>query len=80
MAIQSPSIDIGGAAPVGPALTPVTRGYWQSVRRRLGRDPVTLLCGAVLLLVVVSALLTWRWHGRERLGLLPVPPGAFAAA
>ena len=35
MAIQSPSIDIAGAAPVGPALAPVTRGYWQSVRRRL---------------------------------------------
>ena len=56
MAIQSPSIDIAGAAPVGPALTPVTRGYWQSVRRRLGRDPVTLICTAVLLLIVASAL------------------------
>src|SRR6201993_613957 len=56
MAIQSPSIDIAGAASVGPALTPVTRGYWQSVRRRLGRDPVTLLCAAVLLLIVTSAL------------------------
>jgi peptide/nickel transport system permease protein len=56
MAIQSPSIDIASAAPVGPALTPVTRGYWQSVRRRLGRDPVTLLCGTVLLLIVASAL------------------------
>jgi peptide/nickel transport system permease protein len=62
MAIQSPSIDIAGAAAVGPALTPVTRGYWQSVRRRLGRDPVTLLCGAVLLLIVVSAL-TAPWLG-----------------
>ncbi len=62
MAIQSPSIDIAGAAPVGPALTPVTRGYWQSVRRRLGRDPVTLLCGAVLLLIVASAL-TAPWLG-----------------
>ena len=56
MAIQSPSIDIAGATPVGPSLTPVTRGYWQSVRRRLGRDPVTLICAAVLLLIVVSAL------------------------
>jgi peptide/nickel transport system permease protein len=62
MAIQSPSIDIAGAAPVGPALTPVTRGYWQSVRRRLGRDPVTLICAAALLLIVASAL-TAPWLG-----------------
>ncbi len=62
MAIQSPTIDIAGAAPVGPALTPVTRGYWQSVRRRLGRDPVTLICAAVLLLIVASAL-TAPWLG-----------------
>ncbi len=62
MAIQSPSIDIAGAAPVRPALTPVTRGYWQSVRRRLGRDPVTLICAVVLLLIVASAL-TAPWLG-----------------
>ncbi len=62
MAIQSPSLDIAGAAPVRAALTPVSRGYWQSVRRRLRRDPVTLICGAVLLLIVVSAL-TAPWLG-----------------
>ena len=56
MAIQSPSIDIAGAAPIRAGLTPVTRGYWQSVRRRLGRDPVTLICATVLLLIVASAL------------------------
>jgi len=55
MAIQSPSLEIAGAAPVR-ALTPASRGYWQSVRRRLGRDPVTLICTAVLLLIVASAL------------------------
>jgi MATE family multidrug resistance protein len=27
--------------------------------------------GLALGLVVVAALLTWRWHRRERLGLLP---------
>ena len=52
MAIQSPSLEISGAAPVRAALTPASRGYWQSVRRRLGRDPVTLICAAVLLLIV----------------------------
>ena len=56
MAIQSPSLDIAGAAPVRAALTPVSRGYWKSVSRRLGRDPVTLICGGMLLLIVLSAL------------------------
>src|ERR1700760_1800407 len=56
MAIQSSSLEIAGAAPVRAALTPASRGYWQSVRRRLGRDPVTLICAGVLLLIVVSAL------------------------
>ena len=64
MAIQSPTIDIAGAAPVGPALTPVTRGYWQSVRRRLRRDPVTLICAGVLVLLVASALFA-PWLGLD---------------
>jgi peptide/nickel transport system permease protein len=32
------------------------RGYWQSVGRRLRRDPVTLFCAAVLVLLVLAAL------------------------
>jgi peptide/nickel transport system permease protein len=61
MAIQSPSIDVGGA---GVRAIPATasRGYWQSVRRRLRRDPVTVVCGVVLLLIVLSAL-TAPWLG-----------------
>ena len=55
MAIQSPSLELG-ATLVQPIAAAVGRGYWQSVVRRLRRDPVTLFCGGVLLLLVLSAL------------------------
>jgi peptide/nickel transport system permease protein len=55
MTIQSPSLDLG-APLVQPIATAGGRGYWQSVRRRLRRDPVTLICAGVLILLVVSAL------------------------
>ncbi len=56
MAIQSPSIDMTAGVAVGATPAMAARGYWQSVRRRLGRDPVTVACGLVLLLIVTSAL------------------------
>ena len=56
MTIQSPSIDVAGAAPVRGIPASAVRGYWQTVRRRLQRDPVTVACGVVLLLIVLSAL------------------------
>ena len=55
MTIQSPSLELG-ASLVQPIATSGGRSYWQSVRRRLRRDPVTLICAAVLVLLVVSAL------------------------
>src|SRR5882762_1327520 len=55
MTIQSPSLELG-AALVQPIAVPGGRGYWQSVGRRLRRDPVTLICAAVLILLVLSAL------------------------
>jgi len=55
MAIQSPSLELG-ATLVQPIAAAVGRGYWQSVVRRLRRDPVTLFCAGVLLLLVLSAL------------------------
>jgi peptide/nickel transport system permease protein len=55
MTIQSPSLELG-APLVQPIATAGGRGYWQSVRRRLRRDPVTLICAGVLFLLVVSAL------------------------
>jgi peptide/nickel transport system permease protein len=55
VAIQSPSIEMAGGA-VKPTPASASRGYWQTVRRRLARDPVTLVCVAVLLLIVAASL------------------------
>ena len=56
MAIQSPSIDMTAGMVVRATPASASRGYWQTVRRRLGRDPVTVACGIVLLLIVTSAI------------------------
>ena len=55
MAIQTPSLELG-APLVQPTAAAAGRGYWKSVVRRLRRDPVTVICAAVLLLLVASAL------------------------
>ena len=55
MTIQSPSLELG-APLVQPIAAPGGRGYWQSLRRRLRRDPVTLICAGILILLVASAL------------------------
>jgi peptide/nickel transport system permease protein len=55
MAIQTPSLDLG-APLVQPTAAAAGRGYWKSVVRRLRRDPVTVICTAVLLLLVAAAL------------------------
>ena len=55
MTLQSPSLELG-ASLVQPIATSGGRGYWQSVRRRLRRDPVTLVCAGILVLLVASAL------------------------
>ena len=62
MALQSPSIDMTAGASVAATPASASRGYWQSVRRRLRRDPVTVVCGVILLLIVLSALLA-PWLG-----------------
>ncbi len=55
MAIQTPSLDIAGAA-VQATPASASRGYWKSVRRRLRRDPVTLACGGILVLIVLASI------------------------
>ena len=62
MALQSPSIDMTAGAAVAATPASASRGYWQSVSRRLRRDPVTLVCAGVLLLVVLSAIFA-PWLG-----------------
>ena len=63
MTIQSPSLELG-APLVQPIATAGGRSYWQSVRRRLRRDPVTLICAGVLVLLVTSALFA-PWLGLD---------------
>ena len=62
MAIQSPLAPDLGAPAVRATPAAASRGYWQQVGRRLRRDPVTLVCATVLLLIVASALLA-PWLG-----------------
>jgi peptide/nickel transport system permease protein len=38
------------------AVAAAPRGYWAGVRRRLGRDRVTLVCGGVLLLMLLAII------------------------
>ena len=47
-------------APVAPIAR--TRGYWGGVARRLSRDPVSVACAAVLLLIVLAAVFA-PWLG-----------------
>ena len=61
MAIQTPSLELG-APLVRATAAAAGRGYWKSVVRRLRRDPVTVICAAVLLLLVASALVA-PWLG-----------------
>ena len=55
MTIQSPSLELGTGL-VQPIASAAGRGYWQSVGRRLRRDPVTLICAGVLILIVLSSI------------------------
>ena len=56
MTIQSPSIDMTAGTPVRAAPVAASRGYWVTVGRRLRRDPVTLACLGILVLIVLAAL------------------------
>jgi peptide/nickel transport system permease protein len=54
MSLTSATID--PAAALQAMAATATRGYWRSVARRLGRDPVTLICAVVLLLILLAAI------------------------
>jgi peptide/nickel transport system permease protein len=62
MAVQSPSLEIGSGVAVRPTPASAGRGYWRSVGRRLRRDPVTVICLVVLVLIVAASLLA-PWLG-----------------
>jgi peptide/nickel transport system permease protein len=57
MAIESPLLDVAVAQPAMATSSAAGRGYWQSVLRRLQRDPVTIVCLTILLLIVLMAIL-----------------------
>lgn len=44
-------------APLGAANPAAARGYWASVIRRLLRDPVTVVCASILILILLAAIL-----------------------
>jgi peptide/nickel transport system permease protein len=54
MSLTSATID--PAAALQAMAATATRGYWRSVARRLARDPVTLICAVVLLLILLAAI------------------------
>jgi peptide/nickel transport system permease protein len=56
MALQGSALELAAGAPVKAIPASASRGYWEQVRRRLRRDPVTLICGVVLLLIILSSL------------------------
>ena len=47
-------ITIAAERPV--VVRPRTRGYWRKVVQRVGRDPTALICLAILLLIILSAV------------------------
>jgi peptide/nickel transport system permease protein len=47
--------DIRSVAPILPA-QPASAGYWGSVLRRLARDPVAMVAGAILATIVLAAI------------------------
>jgi peptide/nickel transport system permease protein len=56
MVIRSSSLEVATDARVEATRAAVSRSYWQTVRRRLTRDPLTLICVGVLLLIVATSL------------------------
>lgn len=50
------SIALAGPATPTKGKRPVTRSFWRNVMRRLARDPLTMICFAVLMLIVLSAI------------------------
>ena len=58
MSVDAPTLVAAGSGTPAMQATPKSpsRGYWKSVGRRLGRDPVTLICAAILILIVLAAI------------------------
>ncbi|HJU19612.1 MAG TPA: ABC transporter permease [Stellaceae bacterium] len=51
-----PALDIVPAPPAPTIAPPPGRGYWKRVGRQLSRDPVTIVCATILVLIFLSAI------------------------
>jgi peptide/nickel transport system permease protein len=56
MAAISTHTALPGAPDVAKGRRPPSRSFWQNVGRRLARDPVTLVCAALILAIVLAAI------------------------
>jgi peptide/nickel transport system permease protein len=69
MSHDTPTLSTASLAGAAPIAAPVafrraSRGFWHTVGKRLSRDPVTLFCGVVLLIIVALALAA-PWLGLD---------------
>jgi peptide/nickel transport system permease protein len=59
---------------------PVQQGYWTGVRKRLQRDPLTLVCAAILLTILLAAIfapyITWNDPFKSSMIRRLLPPGS----
>jgi peptide/nickel transport system permease protein len=60
---MSTAVATAGTMPTSGFRRP-SKGFWQSVGRRLSRDPVTLTCAAILMIIVLAAIFA-PWLGLD---------------
>jgi peptide/nickel transport system permease protein len=53
MTTTSTTVDTGAES---PAFVAMQRGYWSSVFSRLCRDPITLVCAAIVIIILLAAI------------------------
>jgi peptide/nickel transport system permease protein len=64
---QTTAALVSSVTPVTPAVVSFrapSRSYWRAVLRRVSRDPVTITCGIILLLIVAAAIAA-PWLGLD---------------
>jgi peptide/nickel transport system permease protein len=48
--------DTIAAEPPKKGRRPLSRSFWQTARRRLARDPIAVVCGTILILILLAAI------------------------
>lgn len=54
--MTAPTMDAPAVATETPETSHQSRGYWTAVFQRLRRDPITIVCGSVILVILLSAI------------------------